>query len=89
MKKPEIIFTFPLALGGVSSFNFNIINYSKLLKTFYSKVILIKNINETRPIFTEKFDVDEQIVFEMSDFENQFHFDTVVRCIFLFFVCII
>ncbi len=73
MDKPEIIFTFPIALGGVSSFNFNIINNSKLLKNFYSKVILIKNINETRPSFTEKFNVDEQIVFEMSDFENQYH----------------
>ena len=44
--KPEIIFTFPIALGGVSSFNFNIINNSKLLKKFYSKVILLKEVNE-------------------------------------------
>lgn len=73
MDKPEIIFTLPFALGGVSSFNFNIINNSKLLKNFYSKVILIKSTNETRPSFTEKFNVDEQIVFEMSDFENQYH----------------
>ena len=28
MDKPEIIFTLPFALGGVSSFNFNIINNS-------------------------------------------------------------
>lgn len=73
MSKPEIIFTFPLALGGVSSFNFNIINNSQLLKNFYSKVILLKSKNENRPSFTEKFNVDEEIVFEMSDFENQFH----------------
>lgn len=73
MGKPEIIFVFPIALGGVSSFNFNIINNSKLLQHFYSKVVLIKNKNETRPSFAEKFDVDEQIVFEMSDFENQYH----------------
>ena len=73
MDKPEIIFTFPIALGGVSSFNFNIINNSKLLKHFYSKVILMKYKNETRPIFTEKFNVDEQIIFEISDSENQYH----------------
>ena len=78
MDKPEIIFTLPFALGGVSSFNFNIINNSKLLKKFYSKVILIKNANETRPSFTEKFNVDEQIVFVMSDFEN-IHPRTFVR----------
>jgi glycosyltransferase involved in cell wall biosynthesis len=71
--KPEIIFTFPIALGGVSSFNFNLINNSKLLKNFYTKVILLKTKNETRPAFTEKFNVDEQIVFEYDDFENQFH----------------
>ncbi len=73
MDKPEIIFTFPIALGGVSSFNFNIINNSKLLQNFYTKVILIKDVNETRPAFTEKFNVDEQIVFESSHKENQYH----------------
>jgi glycosyltransferase involved in cell wall biosynthesis len=71
--KPEIIFTFPIALGGVSSFNFNLINNSKLLKNFYTKVILLKSKNETRPAFTEKFNVDEQIIFESSDYENQYH----------------
>jgi glycosyltransferase involved in cell wall biosynthesis len=71
--KPEIIFTFPIALGGVTSFNFNIINNSKLLNNFYSKVILLKEVNETRPAFTEKFDVDEEIVFEISSTENQYY----------------
>jgi glycosyltransferase involved in cell wall biosynthesis len=71
--KPEIIFTFPIALGGVSSFNFNLINNSKLLNNFYTKVILLKTKNETRPAFTEKFNVDEQLIFEYDDFENQYH----------------
>lgn len=71
--RPEIVFTFPIALGGVSSFNFNIINNSKLLKNFNSKVILIKRKQDERPQFTELFNVDEQIIFEMSDFENQYH----------------
>lgn len=73
MDKPELIFTFPIALGGVSSFNFNIINNSKLLHNFYTKVILLKDKNDDRPVFTEKFNVNEQIVFETSDYENQFH----------------
>jgi glycosyltransferase involved in cell wall biosynthesis len=73
MDKPELIFTFPIALGGVSSFNFNIINNSKLLNFFYTKVILLKDKDETRPAFTEKFNVNEQIVFESSAYENQYH----------------
>jgi glycosyltransferase involved in cell wall biosynthesis len=71
--KPEIVFTFPAVLGGVSSFNFNIINYSKLIGKFYSKVILLKEESDKRPLFTEKFNVDEQLVFEYSDKENQYH----------------
>ena len=71
--KPELIFTFPIALGGVSSFNFNLINNSKLLHNFYTKVILLKDIDETRPAFAEKFNVDEQIVFVSSHKENQYH----------------
>ena len=71
--KPEITFTFPAVMGGVSSFNFNIINNSLLLKNFHSKVILMKPKNENRPLFREKFLVDEQIVFEYGDNENQFH----------------
>lgn len=73
MDKPQIIFTFPIALGGVSSFNFNLINNSSLLSNFYTKVILLKSKNETRPAFTEKFNVDEQIVFESCHTENQYH----------------
>lgn len=51
--KPEIIFTFPSCLGGVASFNFNIINNSQLIKQFYSKVILIKAEEDERPLFLE------------------------------------
>jgi glycosyltransferase involved in cell wall biosynthesis len=71
--KPEIVFTFPCAMGGVSSFNFNIINNSRLIKNFYSKVVLLKEASDDRSVFTEKFSVDEQIVFEYSQKENQYH----------------
>jgi glycosyltransferase involved in cell wall biosynthesis len=73
INKPEIIFTFPAIMGGVASFNFNIINNSSLLKHFYSKVILMHEVSDNRPLFTEQFNTDEQIKFEYSDKENQFH----------------
>jgi glycosyltransferase involved in cell wall biosynthesis len=73
INKPEIIFTFPAVMGGVASFNFNIINNSSLLKHFYSKVILMHEVSDKRPLFTEQFNTDEQIVFEYSDKENQYH----------------
>jgi len=71
--KPEIIFAFPAIMGGVASFNFNIINNSSLLKNFYSKVILMHEASDKRPLFTEQFNTDEQIVFEYSDKENQYY----------------
>lgn len=71
--KPEIVFTFPAVMGGVASFNFNIINNSTLIKCFHSKVILMKEVSDARPLFKEKFYVDEVIFFEYSDSENQHH----------------
>jgi glycosyltransferase involved in cell wall biosynthesis len=71
--KPEIIFTFPGCLGGVSSFNFNIINNSLLIKQFHSKVILIKAAEDKRPLFLESFNVDETIIFNFSYKENQYY----------------
>lgn len=71
-KKAEIIFTLPACMGGVASFNLNLINHSKLIKEFYSKVILIKEENDRRPIVTENFNADEVIWFEYSEKENNF-----------------
>ena len=73
ISKPEIIFSFPAIMGGVASFNFNIINNSTLLNNFYSKVILMHEVLDKRPLFTEQFNTDEQIIFEYSDKENQYH----------------
>ena len=61
--KPEIVFTFPACMGGVASFNFNIINNSSLINSFYSKVILLKEEQDNRPIFLESFVADEVIIF--------------------------
>lgn len=73
MDKPEIIFTLPACMGGVASFNYNIINHSLLIKKFYSRVILLKADEDSRPVFTENFNADEVITFCYSFKENQYY----------------
>jgi glycosyltransferase involved in cell wall biosynthesis len=70
--KPEIVFTFPACMGGVASFNFNIINNSQLIARFYSKVILIKALEDKRPLFLDTFKADKVITFNYSHKENQY-----------------
>lgn len=71
--KPEIVFTFPACMGGVASFNYNIINYSTLISSFHSKVVLLKAKEDTRPTFLETFNADEVIIFNYSVMENQYY----------------
>ncbi|HTB53348.1 MAG TPA: glycosyltransferase [Ferruginibacter sp.] len=71
--KPEIIFAFPALMGGVASFNYNIINNSRLIKQVYSKVILIRPIEDKRPLFLDTFIADEVVTFTYSYNENQFY----------------
>src|SRR4051812_19055642 len=71
--RPEIVFTFPACMGGVASFNYNIINYSKKIKQFKSKVILMKADEDTRPLFTDAIMADEVITFHYSFKDNQHH----------------
>ncbi len=71
--KPEIVFTFPACMGGVASFNFNIINNSRLIKNFRSKVILLQADEDNRPVFSEQFIVDEVQTFNYSIRENKYH----------------
>ena len=73
IEKPEIIFTFPSCMGGVASFNYNIINYSKSISQFYSKVILLKAKEDTRPIFLDVFKCNEVCVFNYSYLDNQYY----------------
>lgn len=70
--RPEIVFTLPACLGGVASFNYNIINYSKLLSQFDSKVILLRPKEDNRPLFTESFNVDKTTFFDYSFKENPY-----------------
>ncbi|HOZ79847.1 MAG TPA: glycosyltransferase [Ferruginibacter sp.] len=71
--KPEIVFTLPACMGGVASFNYNIVNYSKLIGNFHSKVILIRAKEDNRPLFKDSFKADEVITFNYSYKENQYH----------------
>ena len=59
-------------MGGVSSLNYNLVNNSTLIKNFHSKVILIRAEEDDRPLFLDKFNVDEEIVFKYSGKENQY-----------------
>ena len=70
---PELVFTFPAKIGGVASFNFNIINNSDFRNNFFVKVILLKAIEDKSPIFKEKFEADEVVTFNFSTKENQYY----------------
>ncbi len=73
INKPTIIFAFPFCQGGVASFNFNILNYSKLKTNFYTKVILIKEIEDSRSPFLDTFLADEVINFNYSRKDNKYY----------------
>ena len=71
-EKPEIVFVLPDILGGVSSFNRNIINNSSLRKKAYVKVILVSASGWPHPRITEPFDADEVVDFRYDAVENQY-----------------
>jgi glycosyltransferase involved in cell wall biosynthesis len=70
-KKPEIVFVLPDILGGVSSFNRNIINNASLRKRAYVKVILVSASGWPHPRITEAFDADEVVAFRYGKYENR------------------
>lgn len=69
--KPEIVFVVPDILGGVSSFNRNIINNASLRKTAYVKVVLVSESGWPHPRITEAFDADEVVAFHYGKCENR------------------
>jgi glycosyltransferase involved in cell wall biosynthesis len=71
-KKPEIVFVLPDILGGVSSFNRNIINNTSLRKRAYVKVILVSASGWPHPRITEAFDADEVVDFRYGKYENMY-----------------
>jgi glycosyltransferase involved in cell wall biosynthesis len=68
--KPEIVFVLPDILGGVSSFNRNIINNASLRRQAHVKVILVSHENWPHPRVTEAFDADELVHFVYYSYEN-------------------
>jgi len=69
--RPEIVFTFPACMGGVSSLNYNLINYTTHLRQFRSKVVLLRELERNEPEFLDPFAVDETVRFDYSRSENR------------------
>lgn len=70
--KPVVIFVFPDCMGGVASFNRNLINHTSLREQCIIKVILLKAAEDKREAFTDKIEADEVIPFLYSGLENQY-----------------
>jgi glycosyltransferase involved in cell wall biosynthesis len=70
--KPVFIFIFPDCMGGVASFNRNIINYASLRNQCIVKVILLQSKEDTRFRFADKIEADAVIPFPFSTLENQY-----------------
>ena len=69
---PEIVFILPDILGGVASFNRNIVNNASLRKQAYVKVILVSEYEWKHPRITETFDADEVVAFQYGYWENRY-----------------
>lgn len=71
MNKINVTVTLPNVMGGVASFNRNILKYfdRSLVKI---RVILIKVKEINRVEIYEEFNCDEQLVFTFSNFDNQY-----------------
>jgi glycosyltransferase involved in cell wall biosynthesis len=70
--KPVLIFVFPDCIGGVASFNRNLINYTSLRRQCHIRAILLNDVDARRDSFTDHIQADEVIRFEFSAYENQF-----------------
>lgn len=72
MSKPEMVFIFPNCMGGVASFNRNLINFTTLNSQCFIRVILLEPEGDTRPKFTDEIRADEVIHFSYSALEKQY-----------------
>jgi glycosyltransferase involved in cell wall biosynthesis len=72
-KKNKLIVIFPNVLGGVSSFNANLINSkSKLRDDFQIEVILLQDNEDNRPVYNGEIKADKITHFKFSSKENQY-----------------
>lgn len=70
--KTVLVFIFPNCMGGVASFNRNLINYSVLKKSCHVRVVLLEPAEDKRPRFTDPIEGDEIVHFSFSNRENQY-----------------
>ncbi|HTI89490.1 MAG TPA: glycosyltransferase family 4 protein [Puia sp.] len=71
MQDPKtIVLTFLNCMGGVSSFNRNIVNFSEKKPGYRVRVILLEDEQDTRQKFTDEINADEVIHFPFSYWEN-------------------
>jgi len=70
--KPVIVFAFPDCMGGVASFNRNLINFTSFREKCIIRVILLQAEEDDRARFTDIIEADEVITFRFSTLENQY-----------------
>jgi glycosyltransferase involved in cell wall biosynthesis len=71
--RPEIVFTLPAWMGGVASLTWNLVNHASLRGEFHSRVVLLRPLEDTRPVFLDRFATDETVTFEYSKRDNLWH----------------
>lgn len=69
---PVLVFVFPDCMGGVASYNRNLINYTSFKQSCYIRVVLIQALEDKRPKFTDLIEANEIIHFTFSNRENQY-----------------
>ena len=72
MTKPVLVFIFSNCMGGVASFNRNLINYTSLKDRCNTRVILLEAEEDKRARFTDVITADEVIHFPFSTLEKQY-----------------
>ena len=72
--KKKITVVFPNVLGGVSSFNANLVNAKCVLrKEFEIHAILLEDSNDKRPRYNGELGADHITIFKYSSVENQYY----------------
>jgi glycosyltransferase involved in cell wall biosynthesis len=73
LNKPHLVFIFTDCIGGVSSFNRNIINNANLKKECIISVVLLRAMEDKRPVFSDMILADNITHFVFSTLDNQYY----------------
>lgn len=71
-EKPVMVFIFPNCMGGVASYNRNLVNYTSLKSRCWTRVVLLDSSEDKRAKFDDSIEADEVINFKYSNLENQY-----------------